>query len=66
MEYDATFPSRATTFVHLGNSYYLMKEFVALICIVYMYDYIAINEQAITWANIGPDLCRHMTSLDHN
>ena len=24
------------------------------------------DEQAITWANIDPDLCRHMASLDQN
>ena len=23
-------------------------------------------QQAITWANIDPDLCRHMVSLGHN
>ena len=22
--------------------------------------------QAITWANVDPDLCRHMVSLGHN
>ena len=25
-----------------------------------------IRQQAITWANVDPDLCRHMTSLGHN
>ena len=24
----------------------------------------AISQQAITWANVDPDLCRHMASLD--
>ena len=24
------------------------------------------TEQAITWANVDPDLCRHMASLGHN
>ena len=23
-------------------------------------------QQAITWANVDPDLCRHMASLGHN
>ena len=23
-------------------------------------------QQAITWANVDPDLCRHMVSLGHN
>ena len=26
----------------------------------------AIRQQAITWANVNPDLCRHMASLGHN
>ena len=26
----------------------------------------AIRQQAITWANVDPDLCRHMASLGHN
>ena len=26
----------------------------------------AIRQQAITWANFDPDLCRHMPSLGHN
>ena len=26
----------------------------------------AVRQQAITWANVDPDLCRHMVSLDHN
>ena len=26
----------------------------------------AIRQQAITWANVDPDLCRHMVSLGHN
>ena len=25
----------------------------------------AVRQQAITWANIDPDLCHHMASLDH-
>ena len=25
--------------------------------------YCAIRQQAITWANVDPDLCRHKTSL---
>ena len=24
------------------------------------------RQQAITWANVDPDLCRHMASLGHN
>ena len=27
---------------------------------------LTVRQQAITWANIDPDLCRHMASLDHN
>ena len=23
-------------------------------------------QQTITWANVDPDLCRHIASLDHN
>ena len=26
----------------------------------------AVRQQAITWANVDPDLCRHMVSLGHN
>ena len=26
----------------------------------------AVRQQAITWANVHPDLCRHMPSLGHN
>ena len=26
----------------------------------------AVGQQAITWANVDPDLCRHMVSLGHN
>ena len=26
----------------------------------------AIRQQAITWANVDPDLCRHVVSLGHN
>ena len=26
----------------------------------------AVRQQAITWANVDPDLCRHMMSLGHN
>ena len=26
----------------------------------------AVRQQAITWENIGPDLCRYMASLGHN
>ena len=26
----------------------------------------ALRQQAITWANVDPDLCRHMVSLGHN
>ena len=26
----------------------------------------AVRQQAITWANVDPDLCRHMASLGHN
>ena len=26
----------------------------------------AIRQQAITWANVDPDLCHHMVSLGHN
>ena len=26
----------------------------------------AIRQQAITWANIDPNLCRHVMSLGHN
>ena len=26
----------------------------------------AIRQQAITWANVDQDPCRHMTSLGHN
>ena len=26
----------------------------------------ALRQHAITWANVGPDLCRHMVSLGHN
>ena len=26
----------------------------------------AVRQQAITWANVDPDLCRHMASLCHN
>ena len=26
----------------------------------------AVRQQAITWANVEPDLCRHMASLGHN
>ena len=26
----------------------------------------AIRQQAITWANVDPDLCRHVASLGHN
>ena len=26
----------------------------------------AIRQQAITWANVDPDLCRHMASLGLN
>ena len=26
----------------------------------------AIRQQAITWANVDPDICRHMASLGHN
>ena len=26
----------------------------------------AVGQQAITWANIGPDLCHHLASLGHN
>ena len=26
----------------------------------------AVRQQAITWANIDPGFCRHMTSLGHN
>ena len=25
-----------------------------------------VKQQAITWANVDPDLCRHMASLGHN
>ena len=25
-----------------------------------------VKQQAISWANIDPDLCRHMVSLGHN
>ena len=28
--------------------------------------YGAVGQQAITWTNIDPDLCRHMASLGHN
>ena len=31
-----------------------------------MYWLAAIRHQAITWANVDPDLCRHMASLAHN
>ena len=24
------------------------------------------RQQAITWANVDPDLCRHMVSIGHN
>ena len=26
----------------------------------------AVRQQAITWANVDPDICRHMASLGHN
>ena len=26
----------------------------------------AVRQQAITWANVDPNLCRHMASLGHN
>ena len=26
----------------------------------------AVRQQAITWANVDPDLCRHMVSVGHN
>ena len=26
----------------------------------------AFGQQAITWASVGPELCRHMASLGHN
>ena len=26
----------------------------------------AVKQQAITWDNVDPDLCRHMVSLGHN
>ena len=26
----------------------------------------AVRQQAITWANVDPDLCRHMVSLAYN
>ena len=26
----------------------------------------AVRQQAITWVNVDPDLCRHMVSLGHN
>ena len=26
----------------------------------------AVKQQAITWANVDPNICRHMVSLDHN
>ena len=26
----------------------------------------AVRQQAITWANVDPDPCRHMASLGHN
>ena len=26
----------------------------------------AVRQQAITWANVDPDFCRHMASLGHN
>ena len=26
----------------------------------------AVGQQAITWANVDPDICRHMVSLGHN
>ena len=26
----------------------------------------AVGQEVITWANVDPDLCRHMVSLDHN
>ena len=29
-------------------------------------DFIAVRQQAITWANVDPYLCWHMVSLDHN
>ena len=25
----------------------------------------AVRQQAITWANVDPELCHHMTSLGH-
>ena len=26
----------------------------------------AVRQQAITWANVDPDLCHHMVALGHN
>ena len=30
------------------------------------YWYVAVRQQAITWTNVEPDLCRHKASLGHN
>ena len=54
----------ATTWKHLGNSTSAVKHPNNFQMDLKWLG--AISQQAITWANVDPDLCHNMASLGHN